>query len=52
MTAIAKMISSAFPASTTTEAEILKVIAIFCGIGLLVSLGMVSYGVDLNFGDF
>jgi hypothetical protein len=51
MTAIAKMISLAFPASSP-ETEILKVVAIFCGIGLLVSLSVVSYGVDLSAGFF
>jgi hypothetical protein len=51
MTAIAKVISLAFPASSN-EAEIFKVVAIFCGVGLLVSLCIASYGVDLSAGFF
>jgi hypothetical protein len=51
MTAIARVISLAFPASSH-EAEVLKVIAIFCGLGLLVSLCMASYGLDLSPGFF
>jgi hypothetical protein len=47
MTAIAKMLALAFPADSV-EAEILKVVAILCGIGLLVSLGMASFGIDLS----
>jgi hypothetical protein len=51
MTAIAKVISFAFPTSSF-EAELLKVIAIFCGVGLLVSLCVASYGLDLSAGFF
>jgi hypothetical protein len=51
MTAIAKVISFAFPASSN-EAEIFKVVAIFCGIGLLASLCVASYGIDLSAGFF
>ena len=51
MTAIARMISLAFPASSA-ESEILKVVAIFCGVGLLVSLIVASYGLDLSAGFF
>jgi hypothetical protein len=47
MTAIARMISLAFPTSST-ETEILKVIAMVCGVGLVVSLVVASYGVDLS----
>jgi hypothetical protein len=51
MTAIARMMSLAFPASLA-EAEILKIIAIFCGVSLLVSLSIASYGLDLSAGFF
>ncbi len=51
MTAIIKMMSLMFPASSA-EAEILKVIAIFCGVGVLVSLCLASYGLDLSAGFF
>jgi hypothetical protein len=50
MTAIAKVLTLAFPASA--EAEILKIIGIFCGIGLLISLCIASYGLDLSPGFF
>jgi len=52
MTAIAKMISHAFPASSSSDFETLKVVAIFCGIGVLESLTVASYGVDLSAGFF
>jgi hypothetical protein len=51
MTAIARMMSLAFP-TASAEAEILKVIAIFCGVGLLISLAIASYGLDLSAGFF
>jgi hypothetical protein len=51
MTAIARMMSLAFPVSSA-EAEILKTITLFCGVGLLVSLCMASYGLDLSAGFF
>jgi hypothetical protein len=51
MTAIAKMLALAFP-TDSVEAAILKIVAIFCGIGLLVSLGVASYGIDLSPGFF
>jgi hypothetical protein len=47
MIAIAKVISLAFPASSP-EAEVLKAVAIFCGVGLFVSLCLASYGLDLG----
>jgi hypothetical protein len=47
----ARMISLAFPASSA-EGEILKTIAIFCGLGLLVALCLASYGLDLSAGFF
>ena len=51
MTAIAKVLARAFP-STSAEVEILKQIALFCGAGLLVSLLLLTYGVDLSPGFF
>jgi hypothetical protein len=51
MTALAKAISLAFPAASI-EAEILKVVAIFCGVGVLVSLCLASFGLDLSAGFF
>jgi hypothetical protein len=51
MTAIARALSFAFPGASV-EADILKVVAIFCGVGLLVSLCMSSYGIDLGAGFF
>jgi hypothetical protein len=34
------------------ETEILKVVALFCGAGLLVSLAFATYGLDLSPGFF
>jgi hypothetical protein len=51
MTAIVRAISFAFPAAST-ESDILKTIAIFCGVGLAISLCVISYGVDLSSGLF
>jgi hypothetical protein len=51
MTAIAKVMSRAFP-NSSPEVEVLKGIAIFCGLGLLMSLCVASYGVDLSAGFF
>jgi hypothetical protein len=47
----ARMMSLAFPTSSV-ELEILKTIAIFCGLGLLVALCLASYGLDLSAGFF
>jgi hypothetical protein len=51
MTTIAKVMSLAFPASSG-DVEILKILSIFCGLGLLISLGLASYGLDLSPGFF
>ena len=51
MAAIARLLSSAFP-ETQFEAETLKAIVIFCGVGLVVSLLLLSYGLDLSAGFF
>ena len=50
MTAIAEALSRAF--ISVTEIESLKQIAMFCGAGLLVSLLMLTYGLDLSPGFF
>jgi hypothetical protein len=50
MAAIAKALSRA--TGTQVEIESLKTIAIFCGIGLSVSLIAASYGLDLSPGFF
>jgi hypothetical protein len=49
MTAIAKVLSRV---SRTEGNPELKIIAIFCGVGLLVSLVFLSYGLDLSPGFF
>jgi hypothetical protein len=46
-----KSFSRAFPAHST-EIEILKQLAIFCGAGLLVSVLTMTYGLDLSAGFF
>ena len=48
MTAIAQALSRAV--QSAGEFDTLKLIAIFCGIGLLVSLVSVTFGLDLGQG--
>ena len=50
MTAIAQAFSRAV--QSAGEIDSLKLIAIFCGLGLLVSLAWLSYGLDLGPGLF
>jgi hypothetical protein len=50
MAAIAKALSRA--TGTHIDVEIVKTVAMFCGVGLLVSLLMASYGLDLSAGFF
>jgi hypothetical protein len=50
MAAIAKLFSRA--SGTQVDIETLKTIALFCGIGLFVSLLFASYGLDLSAGVF
>ena len=50
MTAIARVISRV--AGTQVDIEILKTIAMFCGVGLFVSLLLATYGLDLSGGFF
>jgi hypothetical protein len=51
MAAIAKVFARAFPAKSP-EAEVLKQLALLCGAGLLISLLLLTYGVDLSPGFF
>jgi hypothetical protein len=51
MAAIARALSRAFPA-TNVEVEILKTIALFCGVGLVVSLLLATAGLDMSAGFF
>jgi hypothetical protein len=50
MTAIAKVLSRVYGAAI--DIEMLKTIAMFCGVGLTVSLRLTSYGLDLSPGFF
>jgi hypothetical protein len=51
MTAIAKAFSNAIPANSP-DVDILRTVAVFCGVGLVVSLLVASYGLDLSAGFF
>jgi ribose/xylose/arabinose/galactoside ABC-type transport system permease subunit len=51
MAAIARFLARTIPA-TPVEADILKQVALFCCAGLLVSLLMLTYGLDLSPGFF
>jgi hypothetical protein len=51
MAAIARALSRAFPANQV-EIETLKTIVMFCGVGLVVSLLMATYGLDMSVGFF
>ena len=51
MTAIARAFSSAIPA-ISSDVDNLKVVALFCGAGLLVSLLLLSSGLDMSVGFF
>ena len=50
MAAIARVLSRA--TGTDVDVEIVKTLAMFCGVGLFVSLLMASYGLDLSEGFF
>jgi hypothetical protein len=50
MTAIARVLSRAF--ISISEADVLKQILLFAAAGLLVSVLMMTYGVDLSPGFF
>jgi len=51
MAAIARVLARAFPARSP-EADILKQIALLCCAGLLLSLLMLTYGLDIGAGFF
>jgi hypothetical protein len=51
MAAIARVLSRAFPA-TNIEVQTLKTIALFCGVGLVVSLLLATMGLDMSAGFF
>jgi hypothetical protein len=48
MTAIARVLSRA--TGINVDVETLKTIALFCGVGLVVSLLLASYGLDITAG--
>jgi hypothetical protein len=50
MTALIQALSRL--ASTDAETETLKLLAMFCGAGLLVSIVLATYGLDLSPGFF
>lgn len=50
MTAIAKVLSRV--TGTQVDIETLKTVAMFCGVGLFVSLLLATYGLDLSAGFF
>ncbi len=52
MTAIAHALSRAFLSTREREFDTLKLIAVFCGVGLLVCLVGATYGLDLSPGFF
>ena len=51
MTALVQAFSR-FSAATNIETETLKMLTIFCGVGLVISLLVASYGLDLSPGFF
>ena len=51
MATLARVLSLAFPASQA-EIETLKVIATFCGVGLVISLLLATNGLDISAGFF
>jgi hypothetical protein len=50
MAAIARALSRV--TGTDIDVEVLKTVAMFCGVGLFVSLLLLSYGLDLSAGFF
>jgi hypothetical protein len=51
MAALVRVLKRNFP-TTELDVEILKQVAMFCGAGLLVSLILMTYGLDLSPGFF
>jgi hypothetical protein len=52
MAAIARALHRAFPATSSLEVETLKQVALLAGAGLLVSLTLMAYGLDVSPGFF
>ena len=56
MAAIARVLARAFPkaafSTSSFDVEILKQLGLFCGAGLLVTLLLLTYGLDLSAGFF
>jgi hypothetical protein len=54
MTAIINAVINAIPNANETDVDVqaLKVVAIFCGVGLVASLIVATYGVNLSWGFF
>jgi hypothetical protein len=52
MATIARALHRAFPTTTSAEIETLKQLALLAGAGLLVSLILMSWGLDLSPGFF
>jgi hypothetical protein len=52
VTAIAHALSRAFQSSSSSEFDALKLVALLCAAGLLVSLLFLTYGLDLSPGFF
>jgi hypothetical protein len=50
MTALVQALSRLSGAET--ESDIFTIVALFCGVGLLVSLALATYGLDLSPGFF
>jgi hypothetical protein len=51
MAAIARALGRAFP-GVQVDVETLKTLAMFCGVGLLVSLLLATWGLDMSPGFF
>jgi hypothetical protein len=51
MTAIARAFSNVIP-TISADVNILKTVAVFCGVGLFVFLLLASYGLDMSVGFF
>ena len=51
MAAIGRAFARAFP-TTSIQAETLKQLGLLCGAGLLISLLLITYGLDLSPGFF
>jgi hypothetical protein len=52
MAAIAKAFSNVILPAISPDFDILKTVAVFCGVGLCVSLILASYGFDVSAGFF